>query len=688
MSNKASILFSPYLKGKGFNPMPISRGGIPKEANSVLNPRVIGTPAYNSFWNDQIYLIHNGFQTGNIFIPGRYYYYLNFNNMSTAAGIITPDMIDLHLELTYLYEFARANGKDLIIAKKRRAGISEFAHKAIVDYEARFTNGSYKCGVAAGQDTFVQEFIEKLRSSEALLPPELQLKKLKDNDDEITYGYKIKGEDGNMNMGGTRNKLYIRTMFKNPALFKGLALQTIIGEECGEFEKLSKFIQHSMACTKIGSLRYGTIVLFGTGGAMNKGSKDFHEEWEKAKKGHGTFIPFSILGPRFHAPFYGGCSYQKPETPYLLEKHKPHEIIGCEDLKKSKESILEERQNLLKAGDREEYEENLKDFPLEEKDIFRKTIINVFDTEKMQDQADAISTNNKKYVVGNLEWKKDSKGEVLFPLQVEYKLLHDIEEDGDCILFHIDHLTPIRTHSNLYCAGGDSYDQHKAKTSKSQGAMCVMIRRNTILGQESMMPVATICCRPKHKEIFYEMCLKLAIFYFCDDKGHITTPNSFLIDVANKLIFKYFEERGYASLLAYRPRKFESEHSEQTHTYGVHLNNHSKPLMVGLMQSAVDYYCKNIWFPELISQLQNYDHVEIGSDNDLADAYGIALMQDASDDNQSRDLKDWDNPEMFNLTEWKTDANGNKVPVVTKLDPHLLIKKDDFSNPSRFVSLD
>ena len=35
---------------------------------------------------------------------------------------------------------------------------------------------------------------------------------------------------------------------------------------------------------------------------------------------------------------------------------------------------------------------------------------------------------------------------------------------------------------------------------------------------------------------------------------------------------------------------------------------------------------------ELIDQLGNYDEVEIGSDNDLADAYGIALVQDKSFD--------------------------------------------------------
>lgn len=681
----AQILRSPYLKGKGFNPMPISRGGIPKEADSVLNPNVIGTPAYESFWNDQLYLIHNGFQTGNIVIPGRYYYYLNFNNMSTAAGVITPDMIDLHLELTYLYEFAKTNGKDIIMAKKRRAGVSEFTQKTIVDYEFRFTNGSYKCGIAAGQDTFVQEFMEKWRSSEVLLPPELQIKRLKDNDTEITAGYKHKGEDGNTLTGGTRNMLYIRTMYKNPALFKGLALQTIIGEECGEFERLSKFIQHSMACTKIGSIKKGTIVLFGTGGNMNKGSKDFQDEWEKAKRGQGTFIPFSILGPRFHAPFYGGCSYDTPKTPYLLKEHKPFEIHGVEDLVAARESILEERQELLKTKNQEEYSEHMKDFPLEDSDIFRKSIVNIFDTEIMQNQANKISSSPLNYFRCRLEWIKDKNGAMEYPYKVEVVIDDSLDEDNS-ILIHKDFIHITHTHDNLFTCGIDSYDQDKAKTSKSKGAMCVLIRRNSIGNQMQLAPVAVICARPKRKEMFYEMCLKLSIHFGFDTKN----TNSVLIDHANKLIFSYFTERGYSHVLAYRPKKFEAPNSEQTHTYGVSLNTHSKPQMVGLMQSAISDYCGDIWFPELINQLQNYDEVEIGSDNDLADAYGIALMQDVSSEYSVRDGKEFMDKDMFNLPEWYTDASGNKVMRTVTPEEGLSadIKKQIEIDKKRFLSLD
>ena len=82
------------------------------------------------------------------------------------------------------------------------------------------------------------------------------------------------------------------------------------------------------------------------------------------------------------------------------------------------------------------------------------------------------------------------------------------------------------------------------------------------------------------------------------------------------------------------------------------------------MQSAVDYHCKGqIWFPELMNQLQNFDVAFIGSDNDLGDAYGIALMQDSAEEIQPRNLKEINIKDRMQITdEWTTDENGDIVP--------------------------
>ena len=69
--------YSPIIKHKGFNPNPIS-GRIPPFANALINPDVVGTPLYIEFWDEQIDRCQNGYLTGGMNIPGRYYFFLNF----------------------------------------------------------------------------------------------------------------------------------------------------------------------------------------------------------------------------------------------------------------------------------------------------------------------------------------------------------------------------------------------------------------------------------------------------------------------------------------------------------------------------------------------------------------------------------------------------------------------------------
>lgn len=1012
------ILLAPYVKSKGFNPAPLVTNGIPDYADGAKNPKVIGTPEYETFWTEQLYRCINGYNTGGIFIPGRFYYYMNFNNMNTVHGIITPDFCDMHLELCYIIEWCKANGKNLIIGKKRRAGISEFTQKAVIDYGYRFSE-SYQAGIAAGQKKYAEDFMTKWEDSEALLQNEFRVNSLLNNPDEVVSGYELM-ENGKTTLKNNACKIFVRTMHNNPNMFKGLFLNDVVAEESGEFENLCEFISATNDCLMDGDTQVGTFMIYGcvcagtkvwnnkgelvniedlihsdgiigynendfkyskeeiiywqlpakkecyrittnsgrilecshdhpilrrefryyknntvrqainsvsfietenlevgdriaildgvdiwsdknmfdprligwlvgdgtygkgqnvtlcnadkemweyleeyyevidqceptktkdgrtlrkarilgitaeleeigirgqtkdnkrlpnnihsyckkdvcdfiggyfdadgcayfnkktgegllkltsanleilkemqlllqklaikcnisyekpnfnnpkttrghynliikdrksllefhknisfsikykqdnlnlifdyskkvskdrnggfngmrfeevvsveyigikdiynltagnthtyvangiithnTGGNINKGSKDFKKVWENPNDYNA--VKYLITGDRFKKPFYGGATRFGKDvsvTPNLLKKYKPYQIIGMEDTEAAMENIMAERER-LKKGELKKYMEHLQNNPINEAEIFRKMFSNNFDIQKINAQQDEITVNKNKYSKWKLEWVTNDKGDRVNPLRVKVIPAKDIDDEGDCILI-LDEYHPDKKYKNLYVGGIDPYDQDKG-VSKSLGAMCVMTRPNTF-GIPFNMPVAVICTRPKRKEIFFDMCLKLSVYY--DLVGNTLGDKA-----GSSGIIKWYENHNCMRYLAPRPKKFESMNSGQSHDFWVSLTTYSRPLMVGAMQTSIHDYCQNIWFPELINQLGNFDEVEIGSDNDLADAYGIALMQSISVVAAPRDDNAKESEDPFSLGNWITDKNGNIVPA-------------------------
>ena len=641
----------PYIKSKGFMPNPVVVNGIPEYADSISNPKCIGTPEHEQYWTEQLYRCINGYQTGGIFLPGRFYYYMNFNSMATVTGVITPDFCDMHLQLAYVVEFCKDNNLNLVLPKKRRAGVSEFFQKAVVDYGYRFIP-AYHAGVAAGKKTYADDFIKKLKISESLLVPEFKLNQLTKNEEEITSGYVVV-ENGKDVEKGIKTEIYIRTAHNNPNILKGTYLNDVICEEAGEFENFKEFYSATKDALTDGGVQVGVMYIFGTGGNINKGSKDFKFIVENLKDVNA--IMFVLTGERFKKPYYGGATRKGKVigiTPNLSKIYKPYQLIGCEDLVAAKEDILKEREE-LKKGELKLYLEHLQNNPLTQAEIFRKMFSNNFDIQKLNSQQDEILINKDKYLKWKLEWVTNDKGERVNPLKIKSIPAKDTDDESECILI-LNEYHPDKKYKNMYSAGIDPYDQDKG-VSKSLGAMCVITRANPF-GIPFNMPVAVISTRPKRKEIFFEMCLKLSVYY--DLVGNTLGDKA-----SSSGIINWYKDSNCMKYLAPRPIKFESMNSEQSHEFWVSLNAYSRPLMVGAMQSSIHDYCQNIWFPELINQLGNFDEVEIGSDNDLADAYGIALMQSISLNVAPRDdtYQEKNNP--FSLGGWHQDKFGNMVPM-------------------------
>ena len=57
-------------------------------------------------------------------------------------------------------------------------------------------------------------------------------------------------------------------------------------------------------------------------------------------------------------------------------------------------------------------------------------------------------------------------------------------------------------------------------------------------------------------------------------------------------------------------------------------------------------------------EIGDYDEVARDSDNDLADAYGIALMQDVANEVRPRDNSKMEIHDRYDLPEFESDGNG------------------------------
>lgn len=641
-----------YIKGKGYCPNPIVVYGIPPEADSKNYPNVWGTSAWEQFWIEQLYYIHNGYQTGGLWIPGRYYYYMNFTVMNDPdLGAINPDNTDLHLELAYFIDYCKKNGKNLMIPKGRRRGISEASHPMIIDYGYRFSPDKWQGGVAAGHSLPINDFITKWQFAETNLPAELYIGTLKADDKEIKAGWDQKNELNSWQEYGVPSTIYLRTMGKNPNMFKGLYLKDVVVEEVGEFENFMEFWRGTKETLMSGQKQVGSAFVYGTGGRIDKGSRDFKKAWEieddydwcKAN----NFERFVVDGRRFY--FFGGASSvhkRLPEDSELYKLYKPYQLIGVEDTEAAEKDILKRRKELLDNHDLAGYNTFVQENPINEQEIFRKTGTNNFDTLLINNQIDTIRRMpNLPYSLYRLEWVKDSKtGMLKQPLEVQIIPLKSHEDQTVCVKIIDGPLgLPNKNYTNRTCAGIDSYNVDQSNNSKSLGGMCVLDR-------VTKMPIAIIRCRPKVKETFYELCLKLSVYY--------GMMNNVLGDIASDGIINHFNNAGCYGYLADRPKKLESLTSEQKHSKWMRLTTYSKGIMIGFMQFHLNNHHDKILFPELLSEIADYDEETVESDNDLADAYGIALCQDFQFEVKPRDESENAMPDRFVLPTFVDDGRG------------------------------
>ena len=669
--------YSPIIKHKGFNPNPIS-GRIPPFANALINPDVVGTPLYIEFWDEQIDRCQNGYLTGGMNIPGRYYFFLNFQPLSGVKGVMYPMYNDFHYELSLTVEWIKHYKlTGLIVLKARRKGLSEFIKGCVLNYGLTFGE-AYRGAVFAGIENYVKGLKKKMLHGLTNTVDDMRLNILKNNDKELKIGYEER-VNGSYIDSGSLNEIQFETMFNSDSKLEGEYFNDVVGEESGENPKLKGSFESIKPALMFGSQMDGTFYIYGTAGNILSGSRDFIEMYRNHEKF--DLIKIFVSGNRMYYPFFvtknefvrnevvssddkeiadevmSNLDPIKNLRP-LIEEYGRECLLGCEDIESAEENIrylykkyegLEDKKNLIELK---------KNFPLSEDDAITSGGSNNFNNDLLYAQLNALQQNPVPYGEYVLDFvMEEGEGKQLkLPLEVKCRAAKPDDPDWKRIPIS---QHPIKGMKNVDAMGVDSYNQDKTNTSRSLGGIVVLRDgRNIpeeINGMKIKRGIYPVCCyekRPPKKEQFYLISLMISVYYDLPRDTMISAEHDFLIDFYKKNFGRRF--------LALRPRSFDSPNTEATNEYGAKLIS---PIMIsralGIAQSFVDDFIHLCDFETLIRGLIAFDEVNIGTDWDVVDALIYALMRIV--DRRQKPVNENDVQNGENFVTWEEDRSGEVV---------------------------
>jgi hypothetical protein len=567
--------------------------------NSDYNPERLrkGTSAYHRFWDEQYDRCLNGYQpTGGSYIPGNYYFYLNFCKIrlydeKTNRKTIGPPLYrDQDHEYFVEVNEAKKGGYGIIVLKARRKGFS-YMNSDILLHEWTFYQQS-ESGMGAQKEHYVSDFRDKLLLTYNNIRPEFRNHFLINNSDLFTSGWKEK-ENNIWVEKGMGGRLYFR-LIEKPDTFRGTSLGFWIVDEAGEVVNLKKVYYANEECFREGSHQYGVPIIGGTSNKMSHDSDDFMRMWYDAEDYN--LKRFFVSANKVYYPFFDNNT-------------------GISDTTGATKDILKRLKE--KEDDKAAWYTFKQEMPLSPEDAFVVHGTTPFDLDKINRRITELNTNKdlRIWQTGYLDWPSDKDGNKIFGGKPVWVL----DNLGPMKMIH----RPLPELKNSHVAAVDPYhvaddmEEDKGKKLSKKGSKgCMYVYRRFIdMHTVCELPVFEYCDRPYSKEEFYENCLKIAVYF----------DSQILIEYNDDGFLKYFTSKKMTRFLMLRPKSADSPWSVVANKYGIHMKEYQKNMMIEL----IDEFIKNggidrIYFPVLLSEL-----VVFGAKNtDRVMAFGMSLIAD------------------------------------------------------------
>lgn len=578
---------------------------------------------WDAFWKEQYTRCKYGMTSHGYTITGDNYFFLNFYqlpvvDMDKASGEGTNESFPVFFASQYMFfhylQMCRVLHKNAALMKARSIGFSEI--NASLAARLYTTIKRSRTMITCFKDTYLNGTFSKLAhaltfintNADGFFKPRLTDKAL-----EKKSGYQVK-IDGQFTDFGWRS-VVIGINGSKPSNIRGDRVDLLIYDEAGSWPDLTTAVVQGQELCEVQCVPRGIMLFGGTGG-------DFGPPLEGLKKIYYNPKAFKIL-PFRHKWTQDGTTIESGFfLPYFLQSLNPEymDSRGVCNQTEYKKLLQEERNNLLAVP--EEYLKKCAERCWNAEEAFTLEGQNKFNKMKIADQLAKIRLHkigprpqvgtidytykSNKHSLENIDgfrWLLNS-GKVqilehpvwsdLYKEQIE-KQKREAEEQG------IDFEAPVYTEMNdLYVAGIDGIDIGAAQTSKETrdpSDFCIVIKRRAF-GLNEPQYVAMYKDRPQNIREAYKIAMCMCRYYNCRINIEATRVGMITWARENKCL-QYFMKRPRATLTDIK--------YGTTKQYGTPATKTIIEQQTDLIADYVEDYGHNIWFEDMLEQLNGYN---------------------------------------------------------------------------------
>lgn len=659
---------------------------------------------WDAFWKEQYTRCKYGMTSHGYTITGDNYFFLNFYqlpvvDMDKASGEGTNESFPVFFASQYMFfhylQMCRVLHKNAALMKARSIGFSEI--NASLAARLYTTIKRSRTMITCFKDTYLNGTFSKLdhaltfinTNADGFFKPRLTDKAL-----EKKSGYQVK-IDGQFTDFGWRS-VVIGINGSKPSNIRGDRVDLLIYDEAGSWPDLTTAVVQGQELCEVQGVPRGIMLFGGTGG-------DFGPPLKGLKKIYYNPKAFKIL-PFRHKWTQDGTTIESGFfLPYFLQSLNPEymDSRGVCNQTEYKKVLQEERNNLLAVP--EDYLKKCAERCWNAEEAFTLEGQNKFNKMKIADQLAKIRLHkigprpqvgtidytykSNKHSLENIDgfrWLLNS-GKVqilehpvwsdLYKEQIE-KQKKEAEEQG------IDFEAPVYTEMNdLYVAGIDGIDIGAAQTSKETrdpSDFCIVIKRRAF-GLNEPQYVAMYKDRPQNIREAYKIAMCMCRYYNCRINIEATRVGMITWARENKCL-QYFMKRPRATLTDIK--------YGTTKQYGTPATKTIIEQQTDLIADYVEDYGHNIWFEDMLEQLNGYND-ENKTKFDIIAALGMVELADQELSGRQPTKVDKEVEEFQDYGYYINDKGYREFGVIPKKQSNqIVIKQEENNDPYRIETSD